>query len=563
MQEDLLRLLIIDDSEDDVFFLLHALTQAGLPFEHTHVETLDELREMLGETDWDVVITDHHLVGCSSRDVISLVKTTNSDLPVVIVSGEIDEREAIAAMHNGAQDFVMKDNLSRLVPVVMREKKQHDLKKSNRPLEEKYLFLCYHDSLTHLVNRQEFEVSIQQRVEDARQNGKTHLLMFLDLDHFKLFNDTCGHTAGDELLVKITAILKSCLRERDILARLSGDEFGILLEQCHQEYALTLARKISDAVKNSRFIWAGESHEITLSIGMVEINANAQDHQTLLSCADIACYAAKDQGPGSIVLFSPDDAEYTRRRGEMLWAPKIQQAAETNQFVLYHQPMANLQRSVGPHTEFLLRMNDNGKIIGPGEFIPAAERYNLMPLIDRWVIRHVFEYLNQSGLNQKGEGTYFINLSGSTLSDESFFEDIKRLQKQFQIPPHMICLEITETAAIANLVKAVEFISEIRQRGFKFALDDFGVGLSSFDYLKTIPVDYLKIDGSFVLNMLQNPIDRGIVEACNNIAHATGLLTVAEFVENDEIRQALVEIGVDFAQGFGIVKPGPLPTIHV
>jgi diguanylate cyclase (GGDEF)-like protein len=397
-------------------------------------------------------------------------------------------------------------------------------------------------------------------LDDVKKSRDTHVMLFLDLDQFKLVNDTCGHTAGDELLVRITKILESLIRDRDTLARLGGDEFGILLNHCQKDEAMDTAQRIKKAVKDSRFVWEGNTFETTISIGMVEINEHAHDYREILSCADIACYAAKDRGRDAVVWFSPEDEEYNKRKSEMQWVPRIKQAAEENKFVLFHQPMEGLQGNFSAHEEFLVRLKEDGKLIAPFEFIPSAERYNLMPVIDRWVVKHVFEYLQKSGYGTKEEGTYFINLSGSTLSDQSFFDDIKKWQKEFQIKPERVCFEITETAAIDNLVDAVEFINDIRELGFKFALDDFGVGLSSFSYLKTIPVDYLKIDGSFVKNMVNNEIDRGIVEACNSIAHAAGLITVAEFVEDDEISSLLKIIGVDFAQGFGIVKPAPIPV---
>lgn len=554
-----IQLLMVDDSEDDVYLLNWNLKKQGLNYEHCHVITLSELDKALDKRSWDVVISDHHLIGFTSKEVIELVKRKYPNLPVIIVSGEIQEEEAILAMHRGAQDFVMKDNLSRLIPAILREQKQHESIKERAKLEEDYKHLRYHDNLTNLVNRKEFENRITQILDQAKAAGSTHWLLFLDIDQFKLVNDTCGHTAGDDLLVKTTHILKSCVRERDTLARLGGDEFGVLMENCSEDSAWRVAHAMRDKVKEARFIWQGRSFEITISIGMVEVNASASDWHELLTCADAACNAAKDRGWEGIVRFSLQDEEYTRRRSEMHWAARIKLAVEENHFVLFHQPMANLKPNGGVHSEFLLRLREGDRLIPPGAFMPAAERYNLMPMIDRWVIKNVFSYLKRSGCWTHQEDRYFVNLSGSTLSDGGFFEDVKALQETYQIPPEMICFEITETAAIDNLVDAVAFISETREKGFKFALDDFGVGLSSFSYLKTIPVDYLKIDGSFVLNMLSNSIDWGIVEACNNIAHAAGLQTVAEFVENDEIKQALASLGVDYAQGYGIMKPGPLP----
>lgn len=552
-----LNLLIVDDCEDDVFLLLHTLSKGGLQFDYNHIETLEELDEALDQH-WDVVITDHHMIGFTSEQVLDLVRSKNPSLPVVIVSGEIAEDLAVSEMHRGAQDFVMKDNMARLIPVILREHRQHQSHQAHKKTEENYRFLRYHDNLTNLVNRKEFENRVAEALEEIKVSRDTHVLMLLDLDQFKVVNDTCGHIAGDELLVKTTNVLKSCIRERDTLARMGGDEFGILLTGCHKEGALKVANTIRQKVKDSRFIWEDKPFEVTISIGMVEVNEYGATLHELLSCADIACYAAKDKGRGGVVWFTPDDVEYNKRKTEMQWAPRIRQAAEENKFVLYHQIMKNLKEGPGLSTEFLLRMRDEEGLIPPGAFIPAAERYNLMPVIDRWVVKNVFEYLNCTGLSHQPEGMYFINLSGSTLSDPSFFEDIKLQQKRNHINPSSICFEITETAAIDNLVDAVEFISEIRNQGYKFALDDFGVGLSSFSYLKTIPVDFLKIDGSFVLNMMRNDIDRGIVEACNKIAHAAGLKTVAEFVETDSILEELKKIGVDFAQGYGIKKPGPI-----
>lgn len=564
MDNRALRILIADDSDDDVYFLLRNLNLGGITFHHTVIDNETDLRSRLTEQPWDLVITDHNMNGFTSREVIQIVRQHDANLPVIIVSGEIGEDAAVAAMHSGAQDFIMKDNLARLVPVVLREFKQLESQRVHQQTEADYRYLRYHDELTRLVNRQEFEKQISKALDDAKSSRDTHVLMFLDLDQFKLVNDTCGHIAGDELLVKTTKVLQALIRDRDTLARLGGDEFGILLDNCNKECALETALRIKNTVRETRFIWDGKPFEVTISIGLVEINEHAIDYHELLSCADIACYAAKDRGRNSVVWFTPDDAEYHKRKAEMQWAPRIKQAAEENRFVLFEQPMLSLQANTGPHSEFLLRMRGDEGLIAPGDFIPAAERYNLMPMIDRWVVRHVFAHLQATRLGRQTEGTYFINLSGSTLSDESFFDDIRNVQQHYGILPQRICFEITETAAIDNLVDAVQFINEIRQLGFKFALDDFGVGLSSFSYLKTIPVDYLKIDGSFVLNMLDNSIDRGIVESCNQIAHAAGLITIAEFVENDRIREALARIGVDYAQGYGIARPAPLqkPTRH-
>ncbi len=556
---DVLQILIIDDSEDDALLIMRALRKGGLKPEYHQVEGEVELRHALNTHNWDVVISDHNMPGFTSQDTIKIVKELHPELPVIVVSGTIEEQVGVLAMKTGAQDYIMKDNLARLIPVIEREMRETESRKAHKEAEKNLHYLSFHDTLTNLLNRKEFERRLRLAVEDSQRYNLPNVLMYLDLDQFKIVNDTCGHVAGDELLKQVTRALQRHIRDTDTLARLGGDEFGILLENTTQGKAISIAERIKQDIKELRFVWQDKPFAISISIGMVAINEDTRSIHELMSCADMACYAAKDKGRDGIQWYSEDDAEYNQRRNEMQWASKIKQSLEEDRFLLYFQPMKGLQPScVGDHGEFLVRLYDEGGLVPPGAFIPAAERYNLMPLIDRWVVENVFKYLSESGLGQKDEGTFFINLSGTSLSDNAFFNDIRKLLKQYNVKPNRICLEITETAAIDNLTDAVEFISEIRDEGFKFALDDFGVGMSSFSYLKTIPVDYLKIDGSFVQNLLNDPIDRGIVEACNRISHAAGLQTIAEFVENDETAEALRAIGVDFAQGFGIAKPGPL-----
>ena len=365
--------------------------------------------------------------------------------------------------------------------------------------------------------------------------------------------------AGDELLKQISLVLIRQTKPRDKIARMGADEFAILLSHTSQDSALKIARHIQAAIRDLNFHWEDKTFSTSISIGVVSVSNKTSSVVNALSCADMACNTAKEKGHDGIQWFSEDDPEYLKRRGEMHWVSKIKQAIADDKFVLHFQTMAGLQpHCSGLHGEFLVRLNEDDRLVYPGEFIPAAERYKLMPKLDRWVVENAFKYLASSGLGFKDEGTFFINLSGSSLSDKAFFNDVRALLAQYKIKPQRICLEITETSAIDNFHSAVEFITEIRDEGFKFALDDFGAGMSSFSYLKKIPVDYLKIDGSFVLNMLNDPIDRGIVEACNGISHAAGLQTIAEFVEDQDIATALKLIGVDFAQGFGIERPGPL-----
>ena len=462
-------------------------------------------------------------------------------------------------MRNGAQDYVMKDNLARLIPAIEREIKESEVRYEKHLVEQDLKHLTYHDQLTGLANREHFEHFIKTSLEQTTNNQTEHALLSLDLDQFKIINDACGHLAGDELLKQISLVLIRLAKSGDKVARMGADEFAIVLSHTSPEAALQIARNIQDSIRDLNFNWEQKTFSTSISIGVVSLSNKTTSVVNALSCADMACNAAKEKGHGGIQWFDEQDQEYLKRRGEMHWVSKIKQAIAEDQFVLHFQTMAGLQsHCLGLHGEFLVRLNEPDRLVYPGEFIPAAERYKLMPKLDRWVVENAFKYLSESGLGKKDEGTYFINLSGSSLSDKAFFNDVRALLTKYKIKPQRICLEITETSAIDNFQSAVEFITEIRDEGFKFALDDFGAGMSSFSYLKKIPVDYLKIDGSFVLNLLNDPIDRGIVEACNGISHAAGLQTIAEFVENQETADALKLIGVDFAQGFGIERPGPL-----
>ncbi|WP_188036536.1 EAL domain-containing protein [Pseudomonas sp. EZ-C24] len=416
-----------------------------------------------------------------------------------------------------------------------------------------------HDALTGLANRREFEYRLEQALNGlARQPGR-HALMFLDLDQFKLVNDTCGHAAGDELLRHICAVLQSGLREGDTLARLGGDEFGVLLENCPQEQAERIAEQLRQAVQSLHFVWKGRPFITTVSIGLVSMAQAPGTLEASLRAADMACYMAKEKGRNRVQLYHADDSELSMRFGEMAWIQRLHVALEENRFCLYAQEIAALSDQGGPgHIEILLRLHDeSGRTILPDSFIPAAERYGLMTALDRWVVRNVFQVIRQC-LNEGRPvplALVAINLSGSSIGDDKFLDYLQRLFSEFEIPPRMICFEITETSAIANLGSAIRFINELKGLGCKFSLDDFCAGMSSFAYLKHLPVDYLKIDGSFVKDMLDDPINRAMVEVINHIGHVMGKRTIAEFVETPLIEQALQEIGVDYAQGYLIERP--------
>jgi len=541
------------------FLLMRELKKGGITPEYVRVDSEHTLRQAL-KKHWDLVITDHNMPGFSSEEALDVVKSEGLDAPVIIVSGTIGEEAAVRAMRAGAHDYIMKDNLARLLPAIQREMKEAGVRYARKKAEQSLHHMAYHDALTDLVNRREFDGRLRSALVSAKERGLSHMLLYLDLDQFKIINDTCGHIAGDELLKQISRILSRHIRESDTLARLGGDEFGILLESCSQQHAMELAETLREEVRGFKFVWGSTPFVVSLSIGVVLVTKAYANTAEILSHADIACYAAKDRGRNTVQVYQVQDVDMQRRQSEMQWTSRLRAALENNQFFLCHQPMFCLadEKNDEIHTEFLLRLQDGDEVVYPGAFIPAAERYNLMPVIDLKVIEMVFEYLAKTGKGMEDTGTYFVNLSGNSLSDDHFFNSIRSVLTKYKVKPERICFEITETAAIAHLSEAVEFIKEIRLEGFKFALDDFGCGMSSFSYLKTIPVDFLKIDGGFVRNMLSDPIDVGIVEACNKIGHAVGLKTIAEFVENDSIKEMLKEIGIDYAQGFGIAKPKPL-----
>ena len=559
-----LRVLIVEDSEDDAMLVLRELRRGGFEPEMERVDNQDELRRALRQRNWDVVITDHNMPGFSSEAALETVKETGLDVPVIIVSGSIGEDIAVAAMKTGAHDYIMKDNLKRLVPAIERELREVETRRAHRMAEETIRHMAYHDALTGLTNRHEFERRLRRALYHAQEEGAQHALLYLDLDQFKIINDTCGHIAGDEMLKQVAVVLQQPIRETDTLARLGGDEFGVLLENCPQDRAEAIARALLQEIRDFRFVWQDKTFALGVSIGLVMITGDGKTLTDVLSAADMACYAAKDRGRGRVHVYSDNDADLAQRQGEMQWVARINHALEENRFELFRQcivPLAG-QDDGAVHCEFLVRMREaDGELVLPGAFIPAAERYNLMPALDRWVIDAVFRHVAQHGppvAGANGRTLCFINLSGASLSDDTFFAYIRDKLDEYRIPRGTVCFEITETAAIANLGTAVEFIQEIREAGCLFALDDFGSGLSSFSYLRTIPADFLKIDGIFVRDMVEDPMDAAIVEAINSIGHVAGLRTIAEFVESAAIRERLRAVGVDFAQGFGISAPEPL-----
>ncbi len=435
----------------------------------------------------------------------------------------------------------------------------HDASENRRMLRE-IAHRASHDVLTGLVNRRGFQDCLQKLLEEARNTESQHALCYLDLDHFKIVNDTAGHRAGDELLKQLAGLLQGEVRQGDTLARLGGDEFGILLKDCPLGAAEDRAHSLVEALRKYRFSWEGRRFEVGASVGLVPITGQPEQLSELLSRADVACYSAKEQGRNRVCVYSAESGDLDLRREAISRVADLSTALEDGRFCLFAQPIFSL-RGPSPEVSFyevLLRLDDGrGGLISPGNFIPAAESFGLMGAIDRWVVKASLDFL--SGLFTSGSNIRFsINLSGNSLAEESLLDYVYECMRTSRVPPEHLCFEVTETAAISNLHHATRFMTELRKEGCKFALDDFGSGLASFSYLKELPVDYLKIDGGLVRNMTSDPATRAMVAAIHNLGKALGLGTIAEHARSDEIVAVLRELGVEYAQGNALGKPQPL-----
>ena len=496
--------------------------------------------------------------------LIDEVTRAPSDNPVIRCLREIQvvgPAEHTVLVNPRGQEIAIQDSaapiLDRAGNLIGAVMVFHDVSKERR-LHRALHYQASHDALTGLINRREFESRLTAAVEGARQgSGSVHALLYLDLDQFKLVNDTCGHPAGDQLLKQITGVLQSRLRSGDTLARLGGDEFGILLPGCGIDQAQRVAETLRQAIRDYRFMWRDGSMAVGVSIGIVEITRETPNAANVMSAADVACYAAKDQGRNRVQLYHPENVP--ERHREMLWVSKLTRACDESRFEFFYQPIVPIGANSAEREQFelVLRLRDDEQLIAPAEFIPAAERYDVMPSIDRWVVRQALDrFVHRTGTGTKPY-TIALNLSGTSLNDERFLEFLIAELSGRDLGVGAVCFEITETAAIANLGNAAYFMREIKARGCHFALDDFGSGLSSFMYLKTLPVDYLKIDGQFVENITRDPVDRSMVEAISQVGKAMGIHTIAERVESAEVMQELGRLGIGFAQGFFVAPPRP------
>jgi diguanylate cyclase (GGDEF)-like protein/PAS domain S-box-containing protein len=455
----------------------------------------------------------------------------------------------------------IRDRGGRLVGVVMVF---HDVSQERR-LQRALAYQASHDALTGLINRREFESRLNEALLAARsRDGVSHVLLYLDLDQFKVVNDTCGHQAGDRLLKQLTSVVQTRIRTTDTLARLGGDEFGVLLQDCTLETAQRIAENLRQAIRDFRFVWQDRVMNVGVSIGLAEITAQSESLAAVMSAADVACYSAKDSGRNRVQTYRQGRAP--ERHREMQWVSRINRACEEDRLLLVCQPIVPIRTGVEKlrHFELLLRMKDeNGVLVQPSEFIPAAERFNLMPALDRWVVRQACtRHVHRRSDAQRAPFTLAINISATSLNDEQFLDFVLAEMAAADAGPGALCFEMTEAAAMSSLANAKRFVRVLRERGCRFSLDDFGSGLSSFIFLKNLPVDFLKIDGQFMHNVAHDRIDRGLVEAIAQIGQTMGIRTIAERVDSAEVLDRLADIGIQYAQGHYIAAPQTVDNLE-
>lgn len=553
------HVLVVEDNPSDALLISRLVENCRAVGSVSVAGNGKETMHLLQQGGVDLVITDHLLPDCRSEDIIRSVRQSGIDIPVIIVSGQMGEDVAVAAMRSGASDYLVKGALKRLVPAVERELRELVSRRARCEAEQTVAYMAYHDALTGLANRFQLEQTLDHIIDENRHEPADNALLYIDLDQFKLINDTCGHMAGDELLKNLSPRLKKLVRAGDLLARIGGDEFALLLANCPPQKALELAERLRQEVDMFRFSWQGKIFRIGCSIGLAYFGRDGINRNQVLREADIACYAAKDAGRNRVYVYQETDDLLRERQAQMNWATRLKQALEQDGFEFALQPIQSMQNPIaqGGMYEVLLRMKGEGSGVMPGAFIPAAERYGLMPQLDRWVVEHAMRLWQSmaTSLKCKENLIFFINLSAESLTDGQMVSFIQEQLRQNRIPARQICFEITETSAISNLSLSVKFMTEVRQLGCKFALDDFGTGMCSFNYLKNLPVDYVKIDGSFVRKVLEPGIDSAIVDAINRIAHLIGLQTIAETVEDAATARHLKHLGVDFYQGHWLATP--------
>lgn len=434
----------------------------------------------------------------------------------------------------------------------------HDVS-TQRKMAKAIEYRATHDLLTGLSNRNELEQGLRRFVNNNRDPEQTHALMFIDLDRFKAVNDASGHAAGDKLLQEVAKIMKGCVRSSDLVARIGGDEFGIILRKCDTENALDIARKICEFVSLYRFYYNDKVFEIGASIGLVMINGSWESEAKLLQAADSACYQAKREGRNRVHVYFDADSDPDGGQLAIHWASRIEQALEEESFVLFCQKIQPISHQGKAHAEVLIRMKDKqGGLIGPDAFLPSAERFNMATRIDKWVVKQVFAWMQAHEMQMEEVAMLSVNLSGQSLGDLAFHQYVIKLIGQYAINCAKLCFEVTETSAITNINEAKKFIAAMKHLGVRFSLDDFGSGVSSFGYLNNLSVDYLKIDGQFIKDLIDNKIGQATVKCIAEVAKATGKQTIAEWVDNPSVETMLKKMGIDYTQGYLNHKPEPL-----
>jgi diguanylate cyclase (GGDEF)-like protein/PAS domain S-box-containing protein len=550
-----------------------------------HTLALDSLAEAIIATDAAGLITyinpaaervtgaaGGQAIGKTLEDIVGFVDETDRRLlsdPVrqALTSGapvNLSRRALLLSRSNGSERSIelsaspIRNEAKELIGAVVL---LHDVTEL-RGLARQMSYQATHDALTGLVNRREFEGRLEEAIESGHRGDGQHVLCYLDLDRFKVVNDTSGHLAGDSMLREVAKVLRDAVRDSDTVARLGGDEFGMLLIGCPLEKARQIADDVCRAVGDYRFVWKDKIFNIGVSVGLVEISRESGTLEELFAAADSACYVAKKQGSGRVAVYSARDEALARHTGEIQWLQKLQSALKENRFQLYHQPIvpAYGQDGGGPAMEVFVRLQDEaGHEVPPSEFVRAAERYRLMSLVDRWVVQTTLAALGRGAIPIPANRSVAINVSGQTLGDVQFLEFVVECLDSTGVTPSQVCFEITETAVVANLDHARRFVGVLHGMGCQFALDDFGSGVGSFSNLKNLPMDYLKIDGSFMRNLERDSVNQAMVTAMIKLARTLNFKVIAEQVEDEAGLEAARRMGVDYIQGYAVGRPQLLP----
>lgn len=505
--------------------------------------------------------SEEELLGLDiAKDVYMYPDSRENWAKTVQEQGEIRNSELVLRKRDGTKIVVLENARavrSQTGDIMYYQGALTDITEAHEQ-SKKLSYDASHDALTGLVNRREFEIRVERVIEANKANTAEYAVCYLDLDKFKIINDNCGHVAGDELLRQLGAVLQARIRQGDTIARLGGDEFGVLLNHCPMENAIQVSKNLLRTIKEFKFVWDQRYFTLGVSIGLVPVDESFNSVSDVLSAADAACYTAKDRGRNRLHIYQPDDKELGHYRGEIQWAAKVKKALRNDEFTLDVQPIVPVMPAASNHLylEVLVRMMDeNGRQIPPGAFLPTVERYNLMGNLDYWVIEHTLKAFSENPKLLANIARVFINISRDSLQNSDFPNIVADLLREGRLPPHKLCFEITEAAAMSNLTKANQTINAIRELGCRFALDDFGTGVSSFAYLKALNVDYLKIDGAHIRDLADDKGDFEIVKAITHVGHALGREVIAESVESKRVLEALKEIGVDFVQGYTIAPP--------